>query len=34
MELNVVYSLADGQITRIEGFLTRREALEAVGLEE
>jgi ketosteroid isomerase-like protein len=34
MELNVVYSLADGQITRIEGFLTRREALEAAGLGE
>jgi ketosteroid isomerase-like protein len=34
MELNVVYTLADGQITRIEGFLTRREALEAAGLRE
>jgi ketosteroid isomerase-like protein len=32
MELNVVYTLADGQITRIEGFMTRREALEAAGL--
>ena len=34
MELNVVYTLADGQITRIEGFLTRRDALEAAGLSE
>jgi hypothetical protein len=34
MELNVVYTLADGQITCIEGFLTRREALEAAGLSE
>jgi ketosteroid isomerase-like protein len=34
MELNVVYTLALGQITRIAGFLTRREALEAAGLSE
>jgi ketosteroid isomerase-like protein len=34
MELNVVYTLADGQITRIAGFRTRQEALEAAGLSE
>jgi ketosteroid isomerase-like protein len=34
MELNVVYTLADSQITRIEGFMTRREPLEAAGLSE
>jgi hypothetical protein len=34
MELNVVYTLADGLITCIEGFLPRREALEAAGLSE
>jgi ketosteroid isomerase-like protein len=34
MELNVVYTLADGQITRIEGYYTRAEALEAAGLTE
>jgi SnoaL-like protein len=34
MELNVVYTVARGRITRIEGFLTRREALEAAGLSK
>jgi hypothetical protein len=34
MELNVVYTLGDGQIARLEGFRTRRDALEAAGLRE
>jgi ketosteroid isomerase-like protein len=34
MDLHLVYTLAEGQITRIEGYYTREEALEAAGLEE
>jgi ketosteroid isomerase-like protein len=34
MELNSVYTLAEGKITRIEGYYTRKEALEAAGLRE
>jgi ketosteroid isomerase-like protein len=34
MELDVVYTVADGKITRIEGYYTRDEALEAAGLRE
>jgi ketosteroid isomerase-like protein len=32
MELNSVYTLAQGKITRIEGYFTRAESLEAAGL--
>jgi hypothetical protein len=34
MELNIVYTVARGQITRIEGYYTREGALEAAGLSE
>jgi ketosteroid isomerase-like protein len=34
MELDVVYTVAGGTISRIEGYYTRKEALEAAGLEE
>ena len=34
MELNVVYTVAQGRIVRIEGYLTRAETLEAAGLSE
>jgi ketosteroid isomerase-like protein len=32
MELNVVYTVENGKIIRIEGYYTRDEALEAAGL--
>ena len=32
MELNLVYTVVEGKITRIEGYLTRDEALEAAAL--
>ena len=34
LELNRVYTVAQGQITRVEGYLTRKETLEAAGLRE
>jgi ketosteroid isomerase-like protein len=34
MELNLVYTVIEGKIARIEGYLNRDEALEAAGLEE
>ena len=34
MELNLVYTVVEGKIARIEGYLTRDEALEAAGLRE
>ena len=32
MELHSLYTLVDGKITRVEGFFSRHEALEAAGL--
>ena len=34
MELNVVYTVAAGQIVRIEGYYTREEAFQVAGLSE
>ena len=34
MELNVVYTVAAGQIARIEGYYTREEAFQVAGLSE
>jgi len=34
MELHSLYTLADGKITRVEGFFSRHDALEAAGLRE
>jgi ketosteroid isomerase-like protein len=34
MELDIVYTVASGKIIRIEGYMTRAEALEAAGLSE
>ena len=34
MELHSLYTLVDGKITRVEGFFSRDEALEAAGLQE
>jgi len=34
MELHSLYTLVDGKITRVEGFLSRHEALEAAELRK
>jgi hypothetical protein len=34
LELNRVYTVAEREITRVEGYLTRKETLEAAGLRE
>jgi ketosteroid isomerase-like protein len=34
IELNIVYTVVNGKITRMEGYYTRDEALEAAGLKE
>jgi ketosteroid isomerase-like protein len=34
LELNRVYTAAHGKITRVEGYFTRKQALEAAGLRE
>jgi|ERR671910_3195203 ketosteroid isomerase-like protein len=34
LELNQVYTVAHGKITRVEGYFTRKQTLRAAGLEE
>ena len=34
LELNQVYTVAHGKITRVEGYFTRKQTLEAAGLSE
>ena len=34
LELNHVYTVAHGKITRMEGYFTRKQTLQAAGLSE